>query len=161
MGSGGLHSGNCHTDLLSAAGGHCFTQPTLTSPISLRVKQNPMMIEQVSLDFLLPHKLFSIMYESFPKAFLASMLGDTETNIPEFWEAMKNYPQVLTRPQLRDRQDLHKVVPLAIHGDGVARTQAARAAGKSRSGFCPQARKGVVPLMFFGNLILRFCFVRL
>ena len=72
--------------------------------------------------------------ESMPKAFFASVLGGSEGNIPKFWEAMKNHPQVLTKPQLRDRQDLHRVVPLALHslyGDGVAYMQVARAAGKS------------------------------
>ena len=129
MGRRGLHPGNCHRDLLLAAGEHCFTKATLRIPIRLKVKQT--MSEPVPLDFLLPHKLFSCMFHSLPQAFIASVLGGSQANIPKFWEAMKNHPQVLSKPQLRDRQDLHRVVPIALHGDGVSYMQVRRAAGKS------------------------------
>ena len=88
MGRRGLHPGNCHRDLLLAAGEHCFTKATLRIPIRLKVKQT--MSEPVPLDFLLPHKLFSCMFHSLPQAFIASVLGGSQANIPKFWEAMKN-----------------------------------------------------------------------
>ena len=44
---------------------------------------------------------------------------------------MKDNPKLLSRPELRGRPDLHHVVPLSIHGDGVSYMQVQRAGGKS------------------------------
>ena len=44
---------------------------------------------------------------------------------------MKNHPNVVARPDLSNRDDLAKVVPLGMHGDGVAYMHVKRAGGKS------------------------------
>ena len=44
---------------------------------------------------------------------------------------MKNQPNLLARPELQSRPDLRKVVPLALHGDGVRYMQSGMAGGKT------------------------------
>ena len=73
MGSAGKHAGNCHRDLLLIAGNHSLTNAVSSVPIRLKVKK--VLSEPVTLDFLLPHKLFSLMFHSLPEAFKACMLG--------------------------------------------------------------------------------------
>ena len=129
LGSLGSHPGNCHRDLLSIAGNHSLINAVLSVP--MRVKYKKWVTKEEDLDLLLPHKLFSCMFESLPKAFEACILGGSESNIGKFWKAMKDNPKLLSRPDLRGRPDLHHVVPISIHGDGVSYMQVARAGGKS------------------------------
>ena len=54
---------------------------------------------EVPLDFILPHKLFATMYDSLLKVFQSSVLG-----------GMAGHPILRSRPDLRTRGDLNKVV---------------------------------------------------
>ena len=133
IGGQGKHPGNTHRDLLLLSGSHFVvaTAPTGQIPVLLQFQTlSRTLNKEVGLDFLLPHKLFSCIYHSLPSAFTSSILGGAEANIPRFWEAMRDHPVVLARPELR-RGGLDKVVPLSLHGDGVAYMQTRRAGGKS------------------------------
>ena len=113
LGTSGSHAGNCHRDLLALAGDHCLTKAVSSVPIRLKFKK--FLSELVTLDLLLPYKLFSLIFHSLPEAFTACILGGDEANIQKFWRAMKDNPKLLSRPELRGRQDLHHVVPISIH----------------------------------------------
>ena len=129
MGTSGAHPGNCHRDLTLIAGQHCLT--SAISRINVRLKVKEKFSELVGLDFLLPHKLFARIYNELPNAFKSCVLGGAVANIGKFWQSQKNNPKSLARPDLNTRPDLHKVVPLSIHGDGVSYMRPGRAGGKS------------------------------
>ena len=58
-------------------------------------------------------------------------LGGDAASVPRFWAAMKNHPVVTSRPELRDRKDLNKVVPTGLHGDGITKMQTRGLGGKA------------------------------
>ena len=132
MGGSGKFPGNMHRDLSLIAGeATAMMQDTISMiPVRLTTKVQGVSSD-VDLQFLLPHKLFATMYHFFPEAFLSSVLGGDENNCARFWSAMRNHPNLLRRPQLQARPDLRKVVPIAIHGDGVAYMRVKAAGGKS------------------------------
>ena len=119
LGSSGKHPGNMHRDLMAISGKATALQEFISMfPIRLKAKQQ--VSEELPLQFLLPHKLFSFIYSKWQPAFLSSILGGETDNLAKFWAAMKTHPNVLRRLDLLHRHDLQKVVPIAIHGDGVA-----------------------------------------
>ena len=133
IGSQGKHPGNTHRDLLLLSGSHSVATSALTPKIPIRLKFKTLtrtLSREMPLDFLLPHKLFSCLYHSLPSAFQSSVLGGDSGNISTFWKAMKDHPVVLARPELQ-AGGLEKVVPISLHGDGVAYMQTSRAGAKS------------------------------
>ena len=131
LGAKGKFPGNMQRDLLAIAVDSTALLKAQTSiPIRLK-KEEGGVSEVVNLSFLLPHKLFAFIFEQVPSAFETSILGDDAANIPRFWAAMRTHPVVTSRPDLQAPSDLSKVIPLAIHGDGVSYMQTSRAGGKS------------------------------
>ena len=129
VGGQGKYPGNMHRDLVNLSG-----KPQLSSAISpyfLKLKVSKVVSRDMAVDFLLPHKLFSCICHNLPSAFQTSLLGGTATRIQQFWTEMKAHPIVLARPQLARRKDLHQVIPIGIHGDGVSYMQAHTAGGKT------------------------------
>ena len=130
IGAKGRFPGNTHRDLLKITGqDNVLLESVSTYQVRVQVKKN--VSKEIDLQFLLPHKLFSTLYHSLPQAFRDSLLGGKPTNIGNFWDAMQHHPNLLARPELQGRPDLKKIVPLALHGDGVAYMQANRAGSKS------------------------------
>ena len=131
LGGGGKFPGNTHRDLLQMVG-----KPILglaSSHIYIRLQSGEGKHEDVKLQFLLPHKFFAALYHSTPEAFKTSVLGGDAGKVAKFWRDMQNHPNVLARPHLSPQSgtNLSKVVPIAIHGDGVAYMKVGRAGGKS------------------------------
>ena len=122
IGGAGKFPGNMQRDMLSFTN-QFATLLTSASQIPVRLKVKAGVSEERNLTFLLPHKIFAALYHTLRSSFLASVLGGDEANIGRFWSTMKKHPVVTARPQLQHRPDLHKVVPIAIHGDGVAYMQ--------------------------------------
>ena len=122
IGGRGKYPANMQRDLLLICGE--FTKlggSTSSIPIRLKTMQKKKTVSsEVDLTFLLPHKLFSV-----------SVLGGKPDNVARFWTDMKHHPFVLARPSLQSQAALKKVVPIAIHGDGVSYMQVKRAGGKS------------------------------
>ena len=130
IGGAGQYPGNMQRDLLAMSGEFSSLQTALTStPIRLVKKGH--LSDEFKLTFLLPHKLFSFLFNSMAPAFDSSILGGDASNVPKFWAAMVDHPFLTSRPDLQTRPDLGKVVPIALHGDGVAYMQTRRAGGKS------------------------------
>ena len=92
-----------------------------TSTISVRVKSLKKRVpyQDVDLNFLLPHKLFSGLYHVLHDSFVSSLLGGSAGNTARFWRQMQKHPFVLARPHLQNEAAVAKVVPIALHGDGV------------------------------------------
>ena len=129
IGARGKHHGNMHRDLLALTG-KANEMAAVITKIPIRVVVKKKVSSEVPLDFLLPHKLFARLFHNLPNAFLSSLLGGDEGNVPRFWNSMMGHPFVKSRPQLQQRPDLHKVIPIGIHGDGVA-YMGIKAGGKS------------------------------
>ena len=156
IGGQGKHPGNMHRDLVHIIGqSNLPLQGSLsTYPVTLKPKQN--LTEQVGLNFLLPHKLFASIFNSLPAAFLSSVLGGDEGNVGRFWTTMKHHPIVVSRPELQSHPDLHKAVPLALHGDGVRYMQTGKAGGKTLDGlsWCSLLTKGPTKVSSFLAFLL-------
>ena len=129
VGSSGKFPGNMQRDLMAISGDFASLHDAL-STMSVRLKVKAGHSEAVNLYILLPHKIFAFLYTSAPSAFENSILGGDKGNVAKFWSAMKKHPIVTSRPDLQG-PGLSKVVPIAIHGDGVNYMQAMRAGGKS------------------------------
>lgn len=64
---------------------------------------------------LLPHELFNSIFENYNDVFQNILVGPPG-GLEKFWETNINHPGMEGHPAL---VDLHKTLPLAIHGDGV------------------------------------------
>ena len=120
MGGRGKFPANMQRDLMLICGDFT-TLGDCTSTISVRVKslKNEVPYQDIDLNFLLPHKLFSGLYHSLHQSFVTSVLGGSSENTTRFWRQMQKHPFVLARPHLQNPAALSKVVPIALHGDGV------------------------------------------
>ena len=132
IGGRGKHPGNMHRDLVLITGmPNVLSDATSKVSVRLALQGKNKASTEVPLDIILPHKLFAALYHNLPNAFESSILGGEEANIARFWNAMQSHPIVTSRPQLRNRLDLRKVIPIFIHGDGVQYMQIKRAGSKS------------------------------
>ena len=132
LGARGKYPGNMQRDILGICGEFAvLTKASSVVPIRLKHCKMEGQSQVNHLTFLLPHKLFACLFEVAPSSFEASVLGGKSANINKFWAAMHNNPKLTSRPELHSRADLHKVVPIALHGDGVNYMQVKRAGGKS------------------------------
>ena len=67
---------------------------------------------------MLPHELFSAIYNSYPQAWDKIMIPNNQ-KLVEFWNAQENHPNMEGNP-IKDRPDYKtKCVPLGFHGDEV------------------------------------------
>ena len=85
IGSQGKHPGNSHRDLLLLSGSHALvaTSPTCKAPIRLKFQTlTKTTSREISLDFLLPHKLSSCLFHSLPQAFGSTILGVWKSSAP-------------------------------------------------------------------------------
>ena len=132
VGGEGKFPGNMQRDLMVIVGESAALQQAETSiPIRVQRPEGGGLSEETKLSFLLPHKVFAFLFHTVHAAFVASILGGAASNIVSFWRAMRSHPFTTARPELQARADLAHVIPLALHGDGVAYMQAQRAGGKS------------------------------
>ena len=131
IGSSGKYPGNMQRDLALLTKGYTdLAEAESVFPIMLKNLKTKLSAD-VQLKFLLPHKLFACLYHHMPSAFQASVLGGDPANVAKFWVAMKDNPIFTSRPELRGREDLAKLIPIGVHGDGVNYSQVRRAGGKS------------------------------
>ena len=64
---------------------------------------------------LLPHELFNSIFENYNDVFQKQLVGPPG-GLEKFWETNTSHPGMEGHPAL---VDLHKTLPLAMHGDGV------------------------------------------
>ena len=154
IGGQGRFPGNMHRDLTLLAG-----KPTLSNAISyyrLKLKRTKTAVEDMLVAFLLPHKMFSCIYHTIPSAFKDSVLGGDPARVQEFWTSMGEHPFLVARPEVRSREDLHMLVPIGLHGDGVRYMQATRAGGKTLEvlSWCSLLTRGPTKVSSFLMLLI-------
>ncbi|CAJ1431493.1 unnamed protein product, partial [Effrenium voratum] len=109
----GAYKNKCHADLMNKVE-HLSQLP---EPFRVRVPFALPFGESLQ-GMLLPHQLFASLWRDYPETWRSSVLPDEQT-LQRFWSAVDSHPQMESHP-IRDVADYKsKVVPLAVHGDGV------------------------------------------
>ncbi|CAJ1377389.1 unnamed protein product [Effrenium voratum] len=112
-GTNGAYKNKCHADLMNKVE-HLSQLP---EPFRVRVPFALPFGESLQ-GMLLPHQLFASLWRDYPETWRSSVLPDEQT-LQRFWSAVDSHPQMESHP-IRDVADYKsKVVPLAVHGDGV------------------------------------------
>ena len=113
IGTNGAYKNKCHADLMNKVE-HLSQLP---EPFRVRVPFALPFGESLQ-GMLLPHQLFASLWRDYPETWRSSVLPDEQT-LQRFWSAVDSHPQMESHP-IRDVADYKsKVVPLAVHGDGV------------------------------------------
>ena len=145
LGSSGAYPNNMWRDLKEIMpkpklpGLHIFQFPMKHTTLGKIIRSVPM---------LLPHTLFSAIYEHYPLMWEKIIYGSRLTCM-KFWDAVKGSPQFAAH-KVRFRDGFQeKCIPLKIHGDGTPVTGLGKGWGKLVDIF------SVSPLLICGPTILR------
>ena len=112
LGTSGLHSNNMHRDLL-----HHFERKSPLPP--LFTTQVPLKSGHTPQSFLLPHELFSHMWEHYREAFAKFWMPGGESDISLFWSKFQHHPAMAGHPLFLTENWRSKAIPISIHGDAV------------------------------------------
>ena len=117
LGGSGSHAQNMHKELLGFVEPWCLVAKPFQ--VLLPFKDDQWELQSI----LLPHEHFSSLYESYPNAFFKSFLPDAE-DLDRFWRHALEHPSLKEHPWIspEDENSWSKLIPLAIHGDGVPTT---------------------------------------
>ena len=118
LGSFGLHPGNCNRDLMKHYGPLAETLGT-ASKISVECLQpKEATIVESEATVMFPHVLFSNMAQEFPEQFQDSMGTD---RLEYFWDNIAIDDPRMTNNPVKDIPNYRSIViPIFLHGDGVA-----------------------------------------
>ena len=125
MGSSGAHAENVWRDLKAwmpkpkLPGLHTFDIPYKHSILGMITETTKM---------LLPHELFSAIYNHYPKMWKECICPSAETCL-RFWSCVRGGLQFAQHP-VSAMTDLSKVIPLRFHGDGTPASGAGKSWGK-------------------------------
>lgn len=115
-GTFGRHCNNVNRSVMAMAG----EKSLLPQPFKAKLDYKMGLGEQTSA-VLLPHEMFSAIYECYPEAWQHFVAPGTE-RLEEFWESQAGHPQMAQHP-LRNRRGFKRLaVPIAVHGDEVPLT---------------------------------------
>ena len=85
---------------------------------------------------ILPHVLFSMLYQHHHKEWLRRVAGGGIAKIKAFWESQRNHPSYASHPMHGHKFGFKsKAVPIAIHADGVAVTGVGKKSQKHMDAF--------------------------
>lgn len=134
LGTGGVHSQNCHRDLVDFV-----LRPVRIAAAQVEInvfyRAPPLQVRETLHSILLPHKLFSILYEDFRPEFLRAFLGGDEGNAARFWAAAAGDPQFPQHPMLLQPAVQARTVPISLHGDGLPVSGCGKAWQKSAEAY--------------------------
>ncbi len=103
LGTGGQYSNNMSKELINR--------------IPSKICQ-PMHHDSSNIDVLLPHELFSTIYNSYPNAFMRKICPNADV-LEHFWNEMESNPQFINHPVKKIPNYKRRAIPVSIHGDGV------------------------------------------
>ena len=129
IGSNGRHPGKAHSQLVAR-----LRPPSICSSISrisAFIRIPPARMVKVDQSIILPHEMFSTLYNAEGDIFTTRVLGGSADNVSRFWRDMALHPAFERHP-LRMRADgLTRCVPISIHGDGVTISGIGKSWGKN------------------------------
>ncbi len=119
IGSSGRWQNNCHRDIAA----HflediTIPRPYVVSDVPAFDTRKPLEGDVlVDVELLLPHQLFSLLAETYPKHFSTFTLND---NLHEFWDNAEGVgdPQLVGHPMQAKANWKNKAVPILLYGDG-------------------------------------------
>ena len=79
---------------------------------------------------LLPHEVFACLWENYQEDFVSRLLGGGEDQVGDFWKKMESHP-LYQKHEVSRSKTKQRIVPLSLHGDGVAVTGLGKSWGKS------------------------------
>ena len=89
-----------------------------------------------NMKIILPHVLFSLMYQHHREEWIRRVCGGGIGKIKEFWESQTNHPSYASHPMHGHKFSFKKkAVPIAIHADGVTVTGIGKKSQKHMDAF--------------------------
>ena len=119
IGTSGRHANNAKRDLLRLVQDMTHITPT-TVPIPVNNSRGTN-AAMSKLTVLLPHVLFSQMFNNYLKAFVAKVCASRDA-LQTWWTSQERNPQLHGHPLHQRVGFERRAVPLRLHGDGVAIT---------------------------------------
>ena len=101
-----------HKDLLHHFEKKCPLPPLYTTQVPLKNRHTPQ-------SFLMPHELFSHMWEHYPEAFKKFWMPGGESQISPFWSKFQHTPAMAGRPLFSTENWRSRAIPISIHGNAV------------------------------------------
>ena len=128
--------------------------------VDVPVKGRDDKIEQTAVDMLMPHALFSILYEKHPAEFRERILGGSPENVTSFWASQERHPEYANHPMhTHQRFDFRTCgVQYSLHGDGATVVRCGKTGSKSVDSlsWCSLLSKPCAS--WFTNFIIVFIF---
>ena len=118
LGSRGLHSNNCHRDLIAHVKCHC-KHAALHVQVPLRIGFN--MFKLFTTAMMLPHLWFALIYHKYASSWTSRIYGSAE-RLRLFWTEMARSPMspmCAIHPVKARTDHKTKCIPFTIHGDAV------------------------------------------
>ena len=134
IGSNGQHLQNMHRDILRIAGATSLATSWSAVSVLLKVPNNPVEHSRLDTKIILPHVFFSKLWEEKRTSFYQGLLGqDDGSLVKAFWKAMADTPMFAAKHAAwaSKGHNLDKVIPLAVHGDGVTYQNVGRTNSKT------------------------------
>ena len=161
LGTSGRHPQNVYSQLLSRLLSPRISPALSSVAISIRAAFTATR-RVMQKKILLPHKLFSLLYNHHREMFVSRLLGGSDNNISEFWDSQAHHPSYANHPMRKAHRlkgDYKKrALPIAFHGDGVATTAVGKSWSKSVEGYswqsCLMMARGGLPLRTFSYVCI-------
>ncbi|OLP88122.1 hypothetical protein AK812_SmicGene30600 [Symbiodinium microadriaticum] len=116
-GSCGVHPNKCFSDIMKKHGGD--NQLPKAHLIKLPLKGHA---DDVLQSMILPHELFSAIYNFYPDTWSRSILPDNDMeNLEQFWNTVDGHPSLTHHIRAKANYKT-TLIPVALHGDGVPLT---------------------------------------
>ena len=110
----GRYPNKCNSDLMKRVGTVPFAKPLL---IKMPLAGPAGSVNETLQSVFLPHEIFACIHEKYPDTWSRSILPD-EGSLEAFWKAVDQHPsmtdEIRNKPNYRRR-----LIPFALHGDGV------------------------------------------
>ena len=129
LGKGGQYERNCNAELLKKLPDIGLTPETSTFRLPMALPGAGFKMVEQSL--LLPHELFSLMFQHYPAAFQERVVGKPGA-LEEFWQEFAGNPMLEGHELLTRAGYKTKAVPLSLHGDGVPVAGVGKVSGLNR-----------------------------
>ena len=128
LGNSGAAPNNCHRDLLVNLGEQPLKQAV--SQVVVKVPVRPLVTRQVLQSILLPHELFACLWANYNDEFISRFMGGSSDNVEAFWKCVSSSPFYNQHP-VKNKVPKSKIIPVSLHGDGVAVTGLGKTWGRS------------------------------
>ena len=113
LGTRGLHSRNCHSELLRKITPPRISGESFSLPMDLKTAG----VRMVEQSILLPHVLFATLFEHYPSDFEEGVTGPPG-RLQQFWDVVETRGFVQGHQVLSRAGFKQNAVPLSFHGDG-------------------------------------------